>query len=207
MHLEAPNEFGELLVSEQDLPAVKSVLQRFVGVERRWVISILLYIDRGQWQPQFKWIKWMEEEGDIYNTRNLAEILMPAFMSGSNPTTYLGIAHSQELIEIIRRNTEDDEAISKIKIAGFGVSPVDDSLVRRVNGLEPDSGTSFSFGYLSDSDFFLVSRFGNTIFVGLSCAVLSFIHFRFLFFYSINKFYLYKIPENASLASKIWCLY
>ena len=152
MHLEAPNEFGELLVSEQDLPAVKSVLQRFVGVERRWVISILLYIDRGQWQPQFKWIKWMEEEGDIYNTRNLAEILMPAFMSGSNPTTYLGIAHSQELIEIIRRNTEDDEAISKIKIAGFGVSPIDDSLVRRVNGLEPDSGASFSFGYLSDSD-------------------------------------------------------
>ena len=121
MHLEAPNEFGELLVSEQDLPAVKSVLQRFVGVERRWVISILLYIDRGQWQPQFKWIKWMEEEGDIYNTRNLAEILMPAFMSGSNPTTYLGIAHSQELIEIIRRNTEDDEAISKIKIAQYNL--------------------------------------------------------------------------------------
>ena len=78
-NLEAPNEFWEVLVPQAHLSAVENVLQRFVGVERRWVISILLYVNRGHWQPQFKRLKLVKEEGDVYNAHNLAEILMPVF--------------------------------------------------------------------------------------------------------------------------------
>ena len=60
-------------------------------------------------------------------------------MSGNNPTTYLEIAYRQELIQLIRRNIDEDEAITKIAIA-----ELDDTLVPRLNGTQTDSDVVFS---------------------------------------------------------------
>ena len=150
LEVEAPNEDGCVVSKQQCLVELYHMLLRLQYEPRHWVLSVGLLIERGEMQPQMIHLPICQEDGLIGQCWSLGQVLLTVLQS-DQPLFVLADRCRAEIMHQINSHRETFQDATLIKIACFGVSPIDVSRARRLNG-EVDDNDAISIHSDSDSD-------------------------------------------------------
>ena len=150
IEIEAPNEDGCIVSKQQCLVELYHMLLRLQYEPRRWILSVGLVIERGEMQPQMLHLPICQEDGLIGQCWSLGQVLLTVLQS-DQPLFELADKCRDEIMLQINSNRETFQDATLIKIACFGVSPIDVARARRLNE-EVDDDIEDAISIHSDSD-------------------------------------------------------